>query len=89
MCLSETDSTVRIGKQLSDRIPINNGLERDDDITPLLSHFALQLAIRTVQVNRYRLKLNGISGCGLWWDGNIQGVSYIYKEALVVASEEI
>jgi hypothetical protein len=57
MCLSETDSTVRIGKHLSDRIIINNGLKTADDLTPLLSNLALQLAIRTVQVNPYGLKL--------------------------------
>jgi hypothetical protein len=62
MRLSETDSTVRIGKHLSDMIPINNGLKTEDDLTLLLSNFAVQLAIRTVQVNKYGVKLN----CAYW-----------------------
>jgi hypothetical protein len=45
----------------------NNGLIASDNVTQLLSNFAVQLAISEVQVNRYGLKVNGTSGCGLWW----------------------
>jgi hypothetical protein len=52
-----------MGKHLSDMININNGLKTGDDLTPLLSNFSLQLAIRTVQVNKYGEKLNGAHWC--------------------------
>jgi hypothetical protein len=37
MCLNETYSKVRIGKHLSDRFPIQNGLKKGDALSPLLS----------------------------------------------------
>jgi hypothetical protein len=36
MCLNETYSRVRIGKHLSDRFPIKNGLKQGDALSPLL-----------------------------------------------------
>ena len=42
MCLSETYSRVRVGKNLSDRFPIRNGLKQGDALSPLLFNFALE-----------------------------------------------
>ena len=51
MCLTETYSIVRVGKNLSDMFPIRNGLKQGDALSPSLFNFALEYAIKRVQVN--------------------------------------
>ena len=51
MCLNETYSRVRVGKNLSDMFPIKNGLKKGDALEPLLFNFALLYATVRVQVN--------------------------------------
>jgi len=58
MCLNETYSRVRVGKHLSDTFPIKNALKQGDALSPLLLNFALEYAIRMVQVKQYGFKLN-------------------------------
>jgi len=72
--------------------PIRNGLKEGDALSPLLFNFALEYAIRRVQVNQDGLKLNGTHQLLAYADDvNILGgsVDTVKKNALVAATKEI
>jgi len=94
MSLTETYSRVRVGENVSDRFPIRNSLKQGDALLLLLFNFALEYAIRRVQVNQDDLKLNGTHQLVAYGDDvNILGGSiHMLKEnaeALVAATREI
>ena len=94
MSLTETYSRVRVDKNVSARFPIRNGLKQGDALSPLLFNFALEYAIRRVQVNQNGLKLNGTHQFLAYADDvNILGGSthtlQENAEALVAATREI
>ena len=85
---------VRVGKNLSEMFPVRNGLKQGDALSPLLFNFALEYAIKKVQVNQDGLKLNGTRQLLAYADDvNILGGSaHTVKEnaeALLVATKEM
>jgi len=74
-------------------VTIRNGLKQGDALSPVLFNFALECAIRRVQVNQDGLKLNVTHRLVVHADVNILGGSlHIIKtntEALVNSGKEI
>jgi len=93
ICLTETYSRVHVGKNLSDVFSFRNGLKQGDAISSLFFNFAVEYAIRRVQVNQDHLKLNGTHQFLAYADVNIlaESVDTVKKnaEALVAATKEI
>ena len=93
MCLNKTYSRIRVSKNLSDIFPTRNGSKTGDALLSSLLNFALDYAIRRVQVIQDSLKLNGTHQLLVYADDvNILGGSvHTVKgnaEGLVVASKE-
>ena len=92
VCQTEMYNRVWVGKNLSDMFPTRNGLKQGDVLSPFLFNFALEYAIRRVQVNQDGVKLNGTHQLLRYADDSMLGGSvHTIKEnaeALVVASKD-
>ena len=75
--------------------PTGKGLKQGDALSPLLFNFALEYAIRRVQVNQECLKLNGTHQLLVYSDdvnilgGSVHTVKKKHTDALVVSSKEM
>ena len=94
MCLNETHNTVRVGNNLSDMFPAKNGWKQGDGFKPMLFNFALEYAIKRVQIIQDGLKLNGTHQLLVYavdiniLEGSMRTIEK-NTDALVVASKEI
>jgi hypothetical protein len=59
MRLNETYIRARIGKNLSEKFTVQNGLKQGDSLSPLLFNFAMEYVIRRVRGKQEGLKLSG------------------------------
>ena len=94
MCLTQKYSRFRVGKNLSEMFPVRNGLKHGDALSSLLFNFALEYAIKRVQVNQEDLKLNATHQRLPYADdvNLLGGSAHTMKEnakALLVATKEI
>jgi hypothetical protein len=60
MCLNETYNTVCIGKNLSHKCPIQNGMKQGDALSQLIFSLPFECTIRRVQENQ--------EGAEIQWD---------------------
>jgi hypothetical protein len=92
MCLNETYNKVRIGKNLSDAFPNQNGLQQDT-LQPLFFNFSLEYVIKKNQEISAGLRLDGTHQLLVYADDinildeNINGMKK-NKEAVLDTSKD-
>jgi hypothetical protein len=75
MCLNETYSRVRVGKDLSEMFPVKHSFKQGDALSSMLFNFAFEYVIRRIEVNQEGLKLNGTNWILVYAGDNILGGS--------------